>query len=93
MKQQKEKKGKTKLSVTIFDENYVIKGEAEQDYIEKVATYVNQKMEQIAEKNSMLSAKQVAVLVALNLADEYLRLRQDYDELIKVLNGLHEKRK
>jgi len=34
----------------------------------------------------MFSAKQIAVLVALNIADEFLRLRHDYDELIKLLN-------
>lgn len=83
---QKEKKTKNKLSVTIFDEQYVIKGEADQAYIEKVASFVDEKMEQIAEKNAMFSAKQIAVLVALNIADEFLRLRHDYDELIKLLN-------
>ena len=50
-------------------------------------------MEQIAEMNEMLSAKQIAVLVALNLADEYLQLRHDYDELIKLLNEGHTMRK
>lgn len=90
---QKEKKNKNKFNVTIFDEQYVIKGEAEQAYIEKVASYVDNKMELIAERNTMLSAKQIAVLVALNLADEYLQLRHDYDELIKLLNEGHATRK
>lgn len=86
---QKEKKTKNKLNVKIFNEQYVIKGEADQAYIEKVASYVDDKMEQIAEMNEMFSAKQIAVLVALNLADEYLHLRHDYDELIKLLNEGH----
>ncbi|MGI6145292.1 MAG: cell division protein ZapA [Peptococcia bacterium] len=90
---QNEKKQKNKLNVTIFNEQYVIKGEADQAYIEKVASYVDNKMEQIAEMNEMLSAKQIAVLVALNLADEYLQLRHDYDELIKLLNEGHTMRK
>jgi len=86
---QKVKKNKNKFNVTIFNEQYVIKGEADQAYIEKVASYVDNKMEQIAEMNTMLSAKQIAVLVALNVADEYLHLRHDYDELIKLLNEGH----
>ena len=90
---QNEKKQKNKLNVTIFNEQYAIKGEADQAYIEKVASYVDNKMEQIAEMNEMLSAKQIAVLVALNLADEYLQLRHDYDELIKLLNEGHTMRK
>jgi cell division protein ZapA len=84
----KQKEKKNKLSVVIFDEEYVIKGEAEQEYIEKVASFVDKKMEQISHANSLLSPKQIAVLVSLNVTDELLRLRKDYDELIKVLNGL-----
>ena len=84
----KQKEKKNKLNVVIFGEEYVIKGEAEQDYMEKVASFVDKKMQQISNANPQLSAKQNAVLVALNVTDELLRLRKDYDELIKVLNGL-----
>jgi cell division protein ZapA len=87
---QKEKEKKNKLNVVIFDEEYIIKGNADQDHIKKIAAFVDKKMEQIANTNSFLSTKQLAVLVALNVADELLRLRKDYDELIKILNGLHE---
>ncbi|HHY06160.1 MAG TPA: cell division protein ZapA [Clostridia bacterium] len=89
----KEKEKKNKLNVVIYDEEYVIKGSADQEHIKKVAAFVDKRMEQISNTNSFLSTKQLAVLVALNVADEMLRLREDYDELIKILNGMHKSNK
>ncbi|HHX96169.1 MAG TPA: cell division protein ZapA [Clostridia bacterium] len=86
-------KEKNRLKVMIYGEEYTIKGSADPTHIKKVANFVDQKMEQISHTNSFLSIKQIAVLVALNLADELLCLREDYDELIKILDGMHKRKK
>lgn len=75
-----------KVSVRIFDDEYVIKGSADIYHIEKVASLVDQKMKQLCQKNPYLSPKKIAVLTALNIADELFRLRDDYDALIKLLD-------
>lgn len=90
---QKEVEKKNRLNVLIYDEEYTVRGSADQQYIQKVAALVDRKMKQISNTNSFLSTKQLAVLVALNMADEMLHLQEDYDELVKILNGLHKNNK
>ncbi|MDD2401828.1 MAG: cell division protein ZapA [Clostridia bacterium] len=75
-----------KLSVMIYEDEYVIKGDADVKHIESVAACVDKQMLQIAERNPLLSAKQLAVLVAINVTDELMRLREDYNELVKLLD-------
>jgi cell division protein ZapA len=50
-----------------------------------VAGYVDDKMRQISAANPRLDTNKLAVLAALNMADEYFRLRMEYEELIKLL--------
>jgi cell division protein ZapA len=42
-------------------------------------------MRMIGQRNHNLSTTKVAVLTALNLADELNKLQEDYDQMIKAL--------
>lgn len=74
-----------RVAVKIYGEEYIVKGNATREQIEKIAQQVDQKMLQIARRNPHLSQAKVAVLTALNLADELNHLQDDYDNLIKLL--------
>jgi cell division protein ZapA len=76
---------KTKVTTKIYGEDYVVKGYAKPGYIEGIAAYVDKKMRLIGQKNSHLSTPKVAVLAALNIADELYKLQEDYDSLAKLL--------
>jgi Uncharacterized protein conserved in bacteria len=80
-----------RVSVEIFNQEYVVKGNENAEYIEMLAAYVDRRMRMIDQRNHSLSTTKVAVLTALNLADELNKLQEDYDELVKVLE--EEKRK
>ncbi|GAB4258073.1 cell division protein ZapA [Thermincola ferriacetica] len=77
---------KTKVAVEIFGEEYKVIGDMPEEYIEMIAEYVDKKMKQIAAKNSRLSVTKVAVLAALNIADELCKLQEDYDTLVKLMD-------
>jgi len=67
------------IRVAIFDQVYYLKSEAaDQDYMREVARYVNQKMQAIAARTQTAEASRIAVLAALNITDELLRLRQEH---------------
>jgi cell division protein ZapA len=66
---------KNEVQVQIFGTGYTIRGEEDQEYIQKVAAYVDQKMREINEKLPVASLAKVAVLASLNLADELFRER------------------
>jgi cell division protein ZapA len=50
-----------------------------------LASYVDRRMRMVQQRNVNLSTSKVAVLTALNLANELNKLQEDYDELVKTL--------
>lgn len=74
-----------RVAVRIYGEEYIVRGSAPREYIEMLARYVDEKMRQIERRNPYLSPGKLAVLTALNLADELMKLQEDYDNLVKLL--------
>ncbi|MDD2586062.1 MAG: cell division protein ZapA [Syntrophomonadaceae bacterium] len=81
-----EKKNKlNRVTVEILNEEYIVKGDENPEYIQMLATYVDRRMKMIQQRNPNLSKTKTAVLASLNLADELNKLQEDYDELVKAL--------
>jgi cell division protein ZapA len=73
---------KNKVTVEIFGETYALKGDMDVEYVKKLAKMVDVQMRAIAKSNHRLPIAKIAVLAALNLSDEYLKLEKDYKQLI-----------
>ena len=65
-----------RVKVNIYGNEYSIMGEAEPEYILKLAEYINNKMEDIGKSISSGNTAQIAILAALNIADEYFQLQE-----------------
>ena len=63
------------VKVTIFGQAYTINGEAPRDYINQIAEYLDSKMEEVRSTCAVTNPTQVAILAALNVADEYFQLK------------------
>ncbi|WP_236587638.1 cell division protein ZapA [Tumebacillus amylolyticus] len=74
-----------KIKAVIYGQDYQIKGRASVDQLRMVAMLVDHKMKEIGEANPRLDLNRVAVLAAVNVADEYLKLRQEYEDLLRIL--------
>ena len=61
------------VHVHIFGTEYRIDSEADPDHTRKVARHVDSKMREIASNLSLRSVSKIAVLTAVNLADELLK--------------------
>lgn len=72
---------KNRVHVRIYGEEYTMKGDASPEYMKRVAHYVDEKMKQIGQANSRLGINKVAVLTAINMADELFRVRKELREL------------
>jgi len=59
-----------KIKVEIFGGNYLLKGEDDVEYMQKIASYVDKKMREIQESTGLISPLKIAILAALNIADE-----------------------
>lgn len=75
----------TRVDVEIFGEYYTLKGNSSQEEMLALAQYVNRKMIQLATRNTRLSKAQTAVLAALNIADELVKLQEKHDNLVRLL--------
>ena len=64
-------------SVQILDREYKIRGVEDASYIREVAQYVDAKLREVARgANPMPPADRVAILAAMNIADELFQLRR-----------------
>jgi cell division protein ZapA len=68
----------TAVRVEIFDQGYNLRG-SDPDYIIKLAEYVDGKMRAVADATSTVDSMRLAVLAALNIADEYHVLKRQLD--------------
>jgi cell division protein ZapA len=71
------------IKAKIFGTEYSLKADSGHENIIEAATYVDRKMQEIASRIPDLPDVRVAVLTAVNLADELLRLRQQMPEDLK----------
>ncbi len=67
------------IRVVIYDQEYFMRGDLNQEYIEKLATYLDTKMRSIAERTRTVDTVRVAMLAALNVADEYHQMKAKYE--------------
>ena len=74
-----------KITVEIFGEKHVLRGEGTAPYILGLAHEVDTKMRQIAQRLPRLGVHQIAILTALNLADELAKLREEQETLMQLL--------
>lgn len=75
------------IKVKINGEDYYIKGAVPEEYIERVASYVDEKMVDLSRSHQKLSPARIAVLAALNITDELFKLKQEYDEFLNMLES------
>lgn len=67
--------GAGSVRVEIFDQVYNLRG-SDADYIAKLAEYVDGKMRAVSEQTATVDSVRLAVLAALNIADEYHLLKR-----------------
>jgi cell division protein ZapA len=67
------------VRVEIFDQVYNLRG-SDGDYILKLAEYVDGKMRAVSEQTATVDSVRLAVLAALNIADEYHLLKRRLEQ-------------
>jgi cell division protein ZapA len=65
----------TVIAVEIHGQRYPIRSTLDQEYVARLAIYVDEKMRAAADSTPTSDSLRLAVLTALNLADELFRCR------------------
>lgn len=67
-------------------QEYTLVSDDSREYMQRVSNLVDDKMKEITLANKKLSTSMIAVLTALNSTDEYLKMKDERDLLLKKLD-------
>ena len=82
---------KRALDIEILGQKFTISSDAEEGYMLKVAGYVDEKMQELLRSSKPAAKSNIAMLAALNIADEYHRLKDTHETILNRLNQLSKK--
>jgi len=63
-------------SVEIFGQTYNVRGEGDPDYLAELARFVDSRMREVAAQVATVDPMKIAILAALNIADEFSRFKR-----------------
>ncbi len=69
------------MKIEIYDQVYNVNADGNEEYLKELAAYVDGKMRAIADATHMVDSLKVAVLAALNIADEIFAMRKRQQEI------------
>ncbi len=81
---------KQPVIVNILGSEYALKSDADEQYLQEIAGYVDQKMRKLLEGSQIRSPLKIAVLTAVNISDELFRLKQRYEKLVRDIESSSE---
>ena len=75
------------VRVTIYGQEYTVKGKADPSYIVSVAKFVNGKMEEV--ENSLTTVQsplRIAILAAMNITDELFGSNKEIEDTFRAID-------
>jgi len=82
---------KRSLDVEILGQKFTISSDADEAHMLRVAGYVDEKMQELMKSSKALARSNVGMLAALNIADEYHRLKASHEAILDRVSQLSKK--
>jgi cell division protein ZapA len=73
------------VEVKIYNQTYNIRGDGNSDYLMQLAEYVDRRMKEVSAGTLTADSLRVAILAALNIADELHKMRRKLELLDSAL--------
>lgn len=73
---------KNDTEVIINNKRYTLSGFESEEYLQKIATFLNSKINEIKQQEGFksLDADMKSVLIQINIADEYFKIKRQFEE-------------
>jgi cell division protein ZapA len=68
------------INVEIFGQSYQVRGDGNPDYLLELARFVDSRMRDVAAQVATVDPAKIAILAALNIADEFSRYRKQRED-------------
>lgn len=82
---------KTRIQVEIFNQTYTIVGDEREAHVRLVCGLVDEKMRELKQNNEHLDTSRLAVLTAVNVMNDYVKLQEEYVKLQRLVKEKEEK--
>ena len=79
------------VRLKILGVEYTISTQADKEYAERVASYVNSKCHEAQRSLGSTSQTTIFALAALNIASDHLKLKESYELMIDQIESNHRK--
>ncbi|HEY6419597.1 MAG TPA: cell division protein ZapA [Candidatus Binataceae bacterium] len=79
------------VSVEIMGQNLTVASDAGDDWVKSVAKTVDAKIKDIRAGSQTVSSVSLAILAALNFADELEHLRKEHQELVNRIKAMNKR--
>jgi len=73
------------VEVYILGQKYTVKGDASEEYIMKLASYVDEKLKEVHSSIPNITPVKASILAALNIADELFKMKNDQEKMTKFI--------
>lgn len=73
---------KKTTEIAIMGQKFMVKSESNDDYVRRIAGFVDQKINEVMQSTKSVASLNVAILAAMNIADEYFKFKIDRDDRI-----------
>lgn len=82
---------KKRYEIKILGQELAVVSDAEEEQVAAIVRFVNERMEEIMQSTEGLRALDVAILAALNISEEFLKLKGVNQDLCEQLESRSEK--
>lgn len=84
---------KNESKVLIGGNVYTLSGDESEEYLQRVALYMNKKMDEVrnSENGKKLNTRLQSVLLAINIADDYFKMKTESEDHNSIEENLQEK--
>lgn len=73
---------KKTTEVAIMGQKFMVKSDSNEDYVRRIADFVNGKIAEVMETTNSVASLNVAILAAMNIADEFFKYQNDREQKI-----------
>ena len=82
---------KKNYNIKILEQELLVLSDAEDEQVANVVRFVNGKMEEVLQDRNGLKILDVAILAALNISEDFLKLKEVHNEICDQLESRSEK--
>ena len=69
------------IYVEIVGQRYTIRSDLEEDYVQRIADYVNERVKEVLQTTKTVDTLNAVILTALNIANDFFRIRNEREEV------------